>query len=57
MVLEMSKFYICIFLSIAFLLGCESEIDKCTKAVQRDYLNQNEASARLKCLNAASGKE
>ncbi len=46
-----------ILIFVFLIAGCESEIDKCAKAVQRDYLYQSEGSARLKCLNAASGKE
>lgn len=37
------------------LVGCQSEVDKCTDAWVKK--GTDEANARLGCLRAASGKE
>ena len=46
------KTFILIF-SACFLCACESDVDKCAKAMMKD--GHKESYARLVCLDAANG--
>ena len=38
------------------LVGCQSEVDKCVNALVKEFGKTEEATARLMCLKAQSGK-
>jgi hypothetical protein len=38
------------------LVGCQSEVDKCVNAYVKEFGKTEEATARLMCLKAQSGK-
>lgn len=38
------------------LVGCQSEVDKCVNAFVKEYGKTEEATARIVCLKAQSGK-
>ncbi len=38
------------------LVGCQSEVDKCVNAFVKEFGKTEEATARLMCLKAQSGK-
>jgi len=54
-----------LLICVLTLLGCSSEVDKCTDAIVKMHepykdaaeRSDQEAMARLGCLRAASGKE
>jgi len=46
------KTFLLIF-SVCFLSACESDVDKCAKAMMKD--GHKESYARLVCLDAANG--
>jgi hypothetical protein len=54
-----------LLICVLTLLGCSSEVDKCTDAIVKMHepykdaaeRSDQEAMARLGCLKAASGKE
>ena len=39
------------------LVGCQSEVDKCTNALVKKFGQEKEAQARLMCLEAQSGNK
>jgi len=48
------KTFLLIF-SVCFLCACESDVDKCAKAMMKD--GHKESYARLACLQVANGNK
>jgi hypothetical protein len=51
------KLPIAIVMLVWALVGCQSEVDKCVNAWVKKYGQEEEAQARLICLQAQSGNK
>jgi hypothetical protein len=51
------KLTIAIVTLVGALVGCQSEVDKCTNALVKKFGQEKEAQARLICLEAQSGNK